>query len=218
MTFLPFRRFLGLPALVWVILPFVLFGIALALGRPKELSEPPVASAILGKACALVAARDGDSFRLVPQEDRDKPTLLLWGVGRTTSEKHTVEQTFGWSDGRPQLGFWKRSGRWTYELFVYGFNHPGKARSAEDVQRLRPLLVAELNRRSPDERPGDQLDELLNHGIEETSYWCVQNAVIFFVWLSLPIAMCACVAMFIRPRPVPRPVEANRPTSPDQRD
>ena len=203
--------------MVWVILPFVLFGIALALGRPKELSEPPVAKAILGKACVLVAARDGDSFRLVPQEDRDKATPL-WGVGRTTSEKHTVEYTLGWSDGRPQFGFWKRSGGWTYELFVYGFNHPGKDKSADDVERLRPVLVAELNRRSPDERRGDRLNELLNHGIEETSYLCVQNAAILLVWLSLPIAMCACVAMFIRPRRGPKPVEANAPTSPDRRD
>jgi hypothetical protein len=59
------------------------------------------------------------------------------------------------------------------------------------------LVIEELNRRAPNERRGDRLAELLDHGIERSSFVCVQNAVILLAWLSLAMALPAFVAMFI---------------------
>jgi hypothetical protein len=66
-----------------------------------------------------------------------------------------------------------------------------------DMMRLQPLVIEELNRRSPNEHRGDRLAELLDRGIERSSFACVQNAVILLAWLSLTMALLGFVAMFI---------------------
>src|SRR5262249_43534215 len=67
-----------------------------------------------------------------------------------------------------------------------------------EIGRLKPLVIAELNRRG--EHLGDRLEALLANGLEESSYVCPQNAVTLLGWLSLPMAVIAIGSMLVRPR------------------
>jgi hypothetical protein len=65
---------------------------------------------------------------------------------------------------------------------------------------LRPLVVAELNRREPHSKAGDRLEQLLNNGLAASSSVCPQNALIVLSWLSLPMALAGLCSMFVPAR------------------
>jgi hypothetical protein len=198
MAFRPSRRFLFLPAWTWFLFAPLIVGFAWLLGRPGELPEPKDREQVL--LPAVVVSREADSFHFVPWDD-PRGVTPLWAVGFTTS-KHT-ETTWNLGVGKEGgLGFWKRAGRWRYDLVAIRSDKAWKAGEpaflpAEDVARLRPLVIEELDRRSPGERRGDRLAGLLEHGLDRTSFVCVQNAVILLAWLSLAAALLGFVAMFI---------------------
>lgn len=197
----PSRRFFGLPAWAWLFSPPVLVLLAYLLGKPGELSEPGERAELLSPI--ILVARDGDSFRFVPWEEQPNVSPL-WAVTCITTTNSTITWRLACGD-EMALGFWKRSGRWQYALAATRFDKAWKSGdspilAADDLKKLGPLVVEELNRRAPNEHRGDRLTQLLDQAIERSSYLCVQNAVILLAWLSVPIALASIVAMFIEPR------------------
>ena len=198
--FYPSRRFLRLPAWVWIILPPALALVAKMLGPPGALPERPEITAILHPA--ILVTRDGNSFRFVPlkQSEEVKP---LWAVSWDVGRHDEVTWAMGWDRDGLSLGFYKMYTRRSYRLAgatQFGGYRGPDLMTPEEVQQLRPLVVAELNRRSPNDRLRARVEELLKNGMEETSYRCVQNAVILLAWLSLGVALLAVATMFFRPR------------------
>ena len=203
MTFNPARRFMALPAYLWLLFPPLLVAVAFVSGRPGGISEPGERTAIFQSV--VLVTRDGDSLRFVPF-GADQQVTPLWAVDCMITSQQEARRSLGWANGSPTLGFWWRSGRWRYSLdamrFVADWNpevDPVQL-PQEDLKRLRPMLVEELNRRNPNEHWGDRLTSLLDLGLQRTSYLCIQNAVILLAWLSLPLAVLSMVMMFIRPR------------------
>lgn len=201
MAFSPSRRFLILPAWLWLLFPPLLVLLAYLLGRPAALAEPGERAEILTPP--LVVVRDDDSFRFVPW-DSPQGIAPLWALTCTMKSNIEMNWNLGLGNGGG-LGFWKQSGQWRYELAAHRFDKEWKSGepfmlSADDMNRLRPLVIDELNRNPPNERRGDRLARLLDQGIERTSYICVQNAVILLAWMSVAIACLSFVMMFIKPR------------------
>jgi hypothetical protein len=111
--------------------------------------------------------------------------------------------SIGWGQ-ELSYGFWTREGSWRYDLQAVRFDSARKSDeppwlAADDLKRLRPLVIAELNRRSLNERRGDQLAQLLDYGAESKSFICIQNDVILLAWLSLSVALLSLIWMFFRP-------------------
>jgi hypothetical protein len=67
------------------------------------------------------------------------------------------------------------------------------ARSGK-VQGSRLALV--INRLSPNEHRGDRLVQLLDNGMDRSSYLCGANAMILAAWLSLPLSFLSIVSMW----------------------
>jgi hypothetical protein len=197
MSFNPSRRFLLIRAWVWTVLPPVLFLLAYLLGGPGSLTEPSEISDLLRPL--LIVSRNGDSFRFVSIEDRGKVTPL-WAISYKTTALVSTELRFGNGD----FGFWKRSGIWKYSLEAHRFDKEWKSGTdpvslpPSEIALLRPMVIQELNRYAPSEHRGDRLAQLLDQGSKQTSYVCLQNAVILLTWLSVPMAVISIVAMFLK--------------------
>jgi hypothetical protein len=182
---------------------------AYLLGVPAPLSEPKDREELF--RIPVVVARQGDSFRFVPW-DNPQGITPVWAVNCIITSNTETKWSLGVGK-QADFGFWKRSGRWLYALSASRSIDKNWKRDepaflpSEDLARLRPLVIEELNRRAPKEHRGDQLAEMLDYGIGLTSFVCVQNAVILLAWLSLPVALFALIAMFFgRPK---------QPTVPD---
>jgi hypothetical protein len=195
--------------------------------RSSELGEPPDRVAIASEQ--ITVARDGESFRFVSVAERDagrrrpvrdnKPTEPVWAVSVELGS-HQENLSCGASDFLPGLIY--RESRWTYalratrvdygwymELKEKGIDWKGDKQNpyeltAEQIQLLRPLLVAELNRRHPRAKLGDRLERMLDDGLEASSTsFAPQNVPILFKWLALLMAVVGLCSMFVRPRAVP---------------
>ena len=204
MAFCPSRRFLGLPAWTWLLLPPLMVLLAYLLGRPGDLSEPGERAELFQPV--ILIAPDGDSFRFVSWDGQQNVTPL-WALTCRTTANSKIIWSLGWGN-KKALGFWKRSGSWRYNLEASRFDTARKSDelpwlAADDLKRLRPLVIDELNRRTPNEHRGDRLAQLLDHGIDRSSDICIQNAVILLAWLSLPIGLLSFIAMFFRSRESP---------------
>ncbi len=201
MVFNSTRRFLLLPAWAWLGVPPLLVLIAYLLGRPGDLSEPGERAELFQPI--ILVTRDGDSFRFVPWEEQQNVTPR-WALTCQTTANSKIVWSVGWGS-KTAFGFWTRSGSWRYSLEATRFDTARKSDeppwlAADDLKRLRPLVIEELNRRSPREHRGDRLAQLLDEGLERSSDICIQNAVILLAWLSLLIALLSIIAMFIKPR------------------
>jgi hypothetical protein len=198
MVLRPSRRFVFLPAWTWFLFPPLLVVLASLLGRPGDLSEPKDRDELFRPTA--VVAREGGSFRFVPW-DNPQGIAPLWAVTCTITSHNEASWSLAAGD-QADFGFWKQSAKWRYVMSATRFDKDWKSGEppllpTEDVVRLRPLVIEELNRRAPNEHRGDRLAELLDHGIERSSFVCAQNAVILLAWLSSAMALLAFVAMFI---------------------
>jgi hypothetical protein len=212
----PTRRVLGLPAWFWVVLPIPVLALGSSLSMfwlPSSLDEPPERDEIFRDP--VLITRQGEADRFVPFSEQ-KGVKPLWAVSVITSARYNLE----WSRRNYVPGLFRRQASWTYELTANRFDPDWKddklnplTLPAEQIRRLRPLIVAEMNRRNPVAQRGDRLEQLLNKGLEEKSSFCPQNAVIVLGWLSLPMAFIGLCSMFVRPRPakvrVREPVDAS---------
>jgi hypothetical protein len=189
---------LKVPALIWVSTCLFFWIAALTLPPPEEL-EPPDELEVIFRAPVLVAKRkDAFAFELVDQKTKVKPVWYVMPSLRE-QEENPVQWQFGWDGRRFNLGFYRRHSKWTYTLVLYDYpkaKNPPLELSAENMKSIRPLLVEELNRRFPKEEAGKKFDNLLDSGMEETSYLCPQNGVMIVAWLLLLPTVFAVKEMF----------------------
>jgi hypothetical protein len=193
---------------------------------PSEIAEPPARSAIAKEQ--IIVAREGVSFRFVPVAERDAGRTAvrekrniepLWAV---LVERDNYEQSLICRVSDVLPGLMHQEARWTYslrairtdygwrmELRNNGIDWKGDKESPyelppEQIRQLRPLVVAELNRRNPTARLGDRLEKMLGDGLEVSSTsFAPQNAPIFLRWLALLMSVVGLGSMFVQPRPVP---------------
>jgi hypothetical protein len=208
----PARRILRLPARFWVVLPFSLIGLGYAAGMlwpPDTIAEPPDRARIFREP--ILAVRAGNSFRIVSVADQQgiKP---IWAVNVNVMDIGNVS----WETHSFVPGLFRRESRWIYDLTAHRDDADWRSEPAatfilpeEGLSRLRPLVVAELNRRDPTAHMGDRLDKLLTVGLPLTSYVSPQNGLILLGWLSLPMALVGLVSMFIPPRAAPAPAKGD---------
>ncbi len=195
-------KFLGLPALAW---PLVSAGLAVAMIVLPPPGPPPAPAPVAEMFREpLLVTPSGDGYRVVPYgPHRDAGTV--WAINLQTTTRSTVTRDFSLGVP-PNPGLFHRSARWEFELTAVRFDDaardaPGSHwMPAGEAAALRPLVVAELDRRSGG-LWGKQLGDLLDRGAERRSWVCWQNVVILLAWLSLPLATAAIVAMaWRRPR------------------
>jgi hypothetical protein len=75
---------------------------------------------------------------------------------------------------------------------------------SEQMRKLKPLVVAELNRRKPKDKLGDQMENILDEGLEASfTRFAPQNFLILLRWLAILMAVVGAGSMFVRPRDVP---------------
>ena len=194
MSFQPSRRFLFLPAWAWLLAPPLLVLLAYALGKPHDAAEPSDMANLLRPL--LLVTSDGDTFRFVSLEESQKITPV-WSVSRMSLARTETQ----WGLGSGNYGYFKLLGEWRYKLDAHRFDKAWKAGvdpvslSQAGLAVLQPLVIAKLNEGFPTEKRGDRLAELLEHGVQSSSYICLQNAVILLSWLSLALAAASVVAM-----------------------
>jgi hypothetical protein len=183
------------------------------LGPPSPPTEPEKVLELFREPVLL--ARDGGTFRVVPsgQHTSIRP---LWMVDRDVTQHNAVDSLSGTS-WATALGFYRQTTSWHYALHASRYDDAWRdlergqwALPPEDLQHIRPLMVAELNQRSGDGRWGDRLTSILDDGVEETTYVSLQNEVILLGWLSLLPALWAIRVMFRRrsPKPIDWPPES----------
>jgi hypothetical protein len=190
-----------MPAYGWVFLCSLCWIVVLSLGQPEKL-EPPE---IFWKDPILVAHR-GNSYEYVPVGTEKKGDLLWQIVPTRFREDARVDWLFGWEDNRLYLGLYRLRSKWSYTLqrMVFG-REPDKHRPedmdipAADMAKIRALVVKELNERFAEGDAGDWFGTVLDKGIEETSYLCVQNFALVIAYISLVPLIVAVLAMVTKP-------------------
>jgi hypothetical protein len=213
----PSRRFLGAPAWLWLLLPFLLVVSVKLMGPPGPLSEP--SEVIQMWQGGLLVTKTNNSFRFVPfgQREGRKP---LWWINRTIEQRTSVEWPIGPLAGSVHLGFYKRTTKFHYSLASQPFVEAGgspptlETLSARELEILRPALVTELNSRSGEKHWGDRLGKLLDSDSETTSYICWQNGIILLSWLSVVLAVFALmIVLSIWPLKSPEGANKNQASS-----
>lgn len=214
---------MGIPAYGWLVPCAICWFIVLTLVEPEKL-EPPHVEEFFRRAPILVKTRDG-VVEYVP-EGKEKKGDVLFQIALTCYEEPGphAERLFGWHNKRLYLGLYRLHGKWTYSLERIRFgrrpddHNPEDRRIPEaDREKVSAIVVKVLNERFPGKNWGDGFKEVLDLGIEETSYLCVQNFALAFAYLSiLPVIAAAALAVS-RPNqePVPPPAE-QPPSSPDK--
>jgi hypothetical protein len=186
-------RLLWLPNWFWAVLPLALALVTYVLGPPGELPELPIVAAIFQEP--IIVTRDGDSFRVL-SKDEQEDIRPQWKIHRGVATLTSVDWKLGWDGDGPHLGFYKTTASRTYGLSAQRSDQslsdsPEPFLPAAEVEQLRPLIIKELDRRSPDTRLGTQLEELLQKTQMQESYVCLQNSFVLATWLSIPVALFA---------------------------
>jgi hypothetical protein len=200
MAFSLSRHVVIFPAWVWVMLSPCLALAVYFMGAPDELAEPAERADLFNPP--ILVTRSGDALRYVPMDEHQGVTPL-WSMNCQTTAVTGLQRVLPWVN-ETIFGFWKRSGQWRYALIAGRFDPEGKtgvdgfAPTSDELARFRVMLVDELNRRSHSQK-GDRLAQLLDNGLERSSYFCVENLVVLLVWLSLPMALFGLVAMVVEP-------------------
>lgn len=198
----PYRRLFGMPMWFWVVLTIPLLVVGNMLPQwwaPVSLAEPKERSLIFQTMLLVTSEKDG--FRFVPFGEHEG-VVPLWHFTCRVHETSNIH----WETKFLIPGLFVRKSNWNYELTACRFdkewkdskNHPYML-SDKQVQELRPQIIEELNKQKPGERLGDRLDQLLQHGLEETSYVCLQNVIIWIVYLSIVLAVVAIGFRFLTP-------------------
>jgi len=184
--------------------------------RLLEIAEPPHRGAINSER--IIVAREGDSFRFMPDAKRDLGRREVrekrrieprWAVFVQLGN-HDENLSSAASDFLPGLIY--REARWTYALKAsradYGFDGNDDKENPpelppEEIQKLRPLVVAELNLRYPGTKLGDRLEKMLDDGLEVSSLsYPPENAAVLLRWLGIMMGALGLGSMFVRPRAI----------------
>lgn len=217
MQFDPSRRFLNFPAWAWLLPAFFLGITVAALGVPAKLPEPSNAAALFHEPILVTKIKNELTF-VTPETRMLGPKV--WNVVLIADEESNVKWQFGKHGTQFVLGLYRQQSRWKYRLsaILLDGSDPkstgDESMNALDRAKLRPMLIEGLNRRYPEEQAGAKLEELLDDGLEQVSYMCIQNYVMVLFGLSLVLALIATVVMIhpiIPARPPPSPTPAQEP-------
>jgi hypothetical protein len=191
------RGFFGLRSWFWPVAALLLVPAAIFVPRPADLKEPAGAMEIL-RPMTLITP-EGGSYRFVAFEEWQKFNPV-YAVTLMKSANQSTTRTLGWdSQQGASFGFFRRSANWTYQLTATRFDWKSAADGPVEIApaeraKLRPLVVAELNRREIGR--GARLEQMLDHGAQIESAVCWQNLVVLLAWLSLPLGALALFLMF----------------------
>ncbi|GDY19193.1 hypothetical protein LBMAG56_05380 [Verrucomicrobiota bacterium] len=206
-------QLLGFRSWFWSLAALVLVPAAIYVPRPGDLPEPKAAVEIFQPM--LLLTPEGGSHRFVGYLDGEwKKFKPVYAVTRMVTTRQEVTRTFGRGSQRGvSFGFFQRAGSWCYQLVTHRLDwkagDPGPMEiPPAEVQKLRPMIVAELDRIQPGQ--GRALNRLLDDGAKTTTTVCWQNGVVLLAWLSLPLAAVALLlrvlaAFFQESRPHTQP-------------
>ncbi len=190
-------RFLSLRSWTWPVAALLLVPAAIYVPRPGDLPTPKDAAEIFHPITLITP--EGESYRFLAFEEwhKFKP---VYAVNWMVEARQEVTRTFGWdSQQGASLGFFRRGAFWKYQLTGTRFGNwkgpedgPLEIAPAERT-KLRPLVVAELNRRAFGR--GRLLEDILDNGRHEESSVCWQNLVVLLALLSLPLAVIATILL-----------------------
>ncbi|WP_165252089.1 hypothetical protein [Paludisphaera soli] len=198
------NRLLGLPSWSWFAISPSLIAAAVLAPWPGAAADPAEGlfrEPVLVAHAPAAAGPDAPGDRIVPY-GRHEGAGPVFALGVQTTHRESVSRRLGWSPGAtfPDLGFFRRRDSWRYELTGQRYDAAGKSLPreswwlpADEAAALRPLAVAELDRRSGPARRGAELARLLDEGAERESWASWQNALVLAAWLSVPMALLACV-------------------------
>ncbi len=199
-------RVLFLPARVWLVLPLLMLLQNLALWTlwPPRVPEPFDRDELNRELVCVT--RDGDSFRIVPYA-QSRGVEPLWMVASGWGGWNGA--TWKWRF-MPILGLFRLTGHWEYWLNADRYSGVGDAANPvslprDEMAKVRPVVVAELNRRHPGSRLGDRLEGVLAGPVETDTWVCPQNAAILVSWLSVPMAALALAKIRLARRRPARP-------------
>jgi hypothetical protein len=200
---------------------------------PSKLPVPTEGTAITHER--IIVARNGASFRFVlaaqyDVKEADWRRKSLWDKPKKEPrwavfvEQFNEQEDYICGASSFVLGLIRQEARWTYALSTRridngfymersenGIDWKGDEENPyvlppEQIQKLRPLVVAELNRRHPGTKLGDRLETMLDDGLEVSSLsYPPQNAAVLMKWLAILMAVLGFGLMFVRPRPVSIP-------------
>jgi hypothetical protein len=166
---------------------------------PSQMSEPPQRREVFAGAPILTVS--GGVEALVPFSQMEKNTPTYAFNCEVRSETHTTRSlSYGLRQAADStFGLFKRSGQWSYRLSANRLDRLGPTSelptfaTSEQLERWKPMLIAELNKGSETERKGDQLVALLGSPVTAQTWVCWQNAVVLLAWASPALALLLLV-------------------------
>jgi hypothetical protein len=195
------RRLLGFNARSWVLASAILIAAALSVPPPGAPADP--SEGLFRDPILISRTPSGDKVVPFGQHEGMGP---VWAVSLWRTDTSTINRRLGVLPGSrtPGFGFFRRNDHWRYELAANRFDRGARSApskdlwlSPEDAKSLRPVVVAELERRSGGAHQGVLLEHLLDHGASRESWANWQNGLVLLAWLSIPVTLWA-VARAIR--------------------
>jgi hypothetical protein len=150
----------------------------------------------------VLLAPQGDSYGVVTFE-KFRDFNQVYAVGLVTTETTTVTRQIGINPAH--LGFFQVTTRRTYQLAASRFdtNRPSGNPwlSESEVAKMKPLVVAELNRRSANHLLGQRLSEVLQSGVDsECPRLCLQSVIVLAAWCAVALTLLAFASLLIPKR------------------
>ena len=210
MTYSPTRRFLGMAAWKWLLVPLFVGILALTFGRPGPLEPHKLVVDMVESPNWVRLTKNEKSFQLVPHGEEEERFLTpSWRVTllvqELVPEEERVQWQFGWADGQFILGLFMRYSETRYSLALAHLDSDTKKEIVRPIKlfpidstKILPDLIADLNRRFPEEQRGTKLKELLENGLRQKTPICWQNFMIVLVWLSVLLALAALGSMLVQ--------------------
>jgi len=189
------QRLFRFPAWSWVLASASLVAGALCVPWPGPSADP--SDALFRDPILISRTPSGDTVVPFGQHEGIGP---VWAVSLQRTNSAIVRRWFGRSGDSPVpgIGFFHRKDDWRYELAANRFDREARTAPSQDLwlapgdaKGLRPVVVAELERRSGRAHQGVLLENLLDHGANRESWASWQNGLVFLAWLSIPASLCA---------------------------
>ena len=198
----PPGRLLGLRIRAWLLIAVSFALAAVFVPGPGDLPAPKDAADIF-QPVLLVTPTNG-SYHVVSLQEARKhsPVFAL-----TTVVLSDQKLTRGLGTDRRRgasFGFFHRSATWTYRLGASRFGDwKGLADGPmeidpNEVAKLRPLVVEELNQRGLGR--GGLLVDVLDNGRHAETVVCWQNAVVLAAWIAFILLVFACTRFLFTTR------------------
>ena len=192
---------------VWACLPVALIAAAVWAPPPGNQTEPLEAVQIF-RPLLLITTNNSDYCLVAADQYRNYQPVYALTVMKTG--RQTVTRRFGFEQRTWHFGFFLRSASWRYRLAATRFDaavhEPDQSPSSlpgAEMNKVRPLVVTELNRRAPGR--GALLEKMLDRGLLLESLWCWQNLLVLLSYVFVPLTLTVFAHGFLRTRDRPAP-------------